>query len=219
MPRPEPTFRIVSRQEGVEVIQDLGSGWAASYFIGRDRPTIRSVRIGPIAQTPIGGPAPIGELTSQMLRDLVPGAAIAHAVASYGEWAGAAAWPGADVPEWIARFLSGEQLSWVLGPEWLAMIEKLEGRSLQMDPFDTRRWRMIVTAARYVVSWQAGDRNPVAIVAEELGLPQSKIRDRLYAARRAGLLEETGRGKAGGDLTPAGRALFLEMSQSPSEGQ
>jgi hypothetical protein len=216
MPPSDPQFRLVTREGGIEIIQPLGSGWAATYFIGRDRPTIRAVTIGPLAQTLIGGPAPASELTSQMLRELVPGAAIAYAVKSYDAWAGAAAWRGADVPAWIARFLSGERLSWILGPEWLAMIEKLEGRPLQIDPYDARRWRMIATAARYVAASQAGDRSPVATVAKEFGLPQSQIRDRLYAARRAGLLEETERGKAGGDLTPAGRALFLEMSESPS---
>jgi hypothetical protein len=219
MPPADPQFRLVTREGGIEVIQSLGSGWAATYFIGRDRPTIRAVTIGPLPQTLIGGPAPTGELTSKMLRDLVPGAAIAYAVKSYDMWAGPAAWPGPDGPAWISRFLSGERLSWILGPEWLALIEKLEGRPLQIDPGDARRWRMIATAARYVAAAQVGDRAPVATVAKEFGLSQSQIRDRLYAARRAGLLEETGRGRAGGDLTPAGRALFLEMSESPSEGQ
>jgi hypothetical protein len=99
------------------------------------------------------------------------------------------------------------------------MIEKLEGRPLQIDPYDARRWRMIATAARYVAAAQAGDRSPVATVAKEFGLSQSQIRDRLYAARRAGLLEETGRGRAGGDLTPEGRALFTEMAELSNNAQ
>jgi hypothetical protein len=219
MAGPDPHFSAVPRQDGIEIIQSLGSGWAATYFIGLDRPTIRSVTIGPMAQSSIRGPAPTGELTSGMLRHLVPGAAIAYAVASYNMWAGPAAWPGPDGPAWISRFLSGERLSWILGPEWLAMIEKLEGRPLQVDPHDARRWRMIATAARYVAASQSGDRTPLATVAKEFGLSQSQIRDRLYAARRAGLLEETGRGRAGGDLTPEGRALFTEMSELSNNGQ
>jgi len=105
MPRLEPQFRIVTRQDGIEVVQDLGNGWAASYFVGRiAQPSVRSGS----ADCPdlIGGPAPTGELTSQMLRDLVPGAAIAHAVSSYEEWAGAAGWPGADVPNGSRGFLA-----------------------------------------------------------------------------------------------------------------
>lgn len=218
MPEPDPQFAAVPRQDGVAIVQDLGGGWAATYWIGQDRPTIKALTVTPMSQNPIGGPPPIEELTSRMLRKLVPGAAIAYAAASYDSWTGAANWPGEGEPEWIARFLSGERLSWTLGPEWLAMIERLEGQPLQIDPRDARAWRLISTAARYVAAWQRGDRKPVASVATEFGLPQSQIRDRLYAARREGLLEETSRGRAGGDLTQAGRALFVRMGGLLDDG-
>jgi hypothetical protein len=99
-----------------------------------------------------------------------------------------------------------EQLAAILGPAWISAIEKIEpgatGRSY------LRQVRLAATAALYVDFIQKGDRAPVEAVAEETGLSQSKVRDRLYAARRAGLLEETGRGRASGDLTHAARELL-----------
>ena len=73
---------------------------------------------------------------------------------------------------------------------------------------------LAVTAARYVQAIEGGDRTPVSTVARELGLPQSRVRDRLYRARQQHLLEplEPGRGRARGQLTE--RAIELLRTEA-----
>lgn len=219
MPSLDPRFTATDRPDLIEVVQHLGADWVAVYRLGMDRARIKSITIAPMTQNstadPDSDPAEASELTSQMLRELVPGAAIAFAAASLNKWAGPASVPLPDNRKWLAPFLGGERLAHTFGPEWLVMIEKLEGRPLQIDRRDARRWRLLTTAARYVAARKAGDRKPVATVAEDLGLPQSQIRDRLYAARTEGFLEGTGRGRAGGDLTPQGQALLEEIADLP----
>jgi hypothetical protein len=193
-----PAFHIVPNPWGVQVVQELGGGWWAVYYMGLDRPRITSATVS----TVVPGPAPdpnlsmSGELTTRMLRAMAPAAAIAYATQKWRELTG-------DLSPTMPRY---EQLKDVFGPGWFEAIERQEpgatGRS------QLRRRRLAATAALYVQALQAGDRAPVATLATNLGLPQSKVRDRLHAARFEGLLAETGRGRAGGGLTPEALALL-----------
>ncbi len=95
----------------------------------------------------------------------------------------------------------------LLGEEWRAVIE----RATTGDRL-SRMSALAGTAARYVAAIDAGNRTPVASVAEQLGLKQPQVRDRLYKARQLGLLEprEAGRGRARGSLTDAAIKLLRE---------
>ena len=197
-----PAFRIVPYPWGVQVIQELGGGWWATYHMGLDRPRITSVTVSTVVPGPASGrdPATSGELTTRMLRAMAPAAAIAYATQKWRELTG-------PLSPTMPRY---EQLKDVFGPGWFEAIERQDpgatGRS------QLRRRRLAATAALYVQTLQAGDRAPVATVAMNLGLSQSKVRDRLHAARFEGLLAETGRGRAGGGLTPEALALLeLEL--------
>jgi hypothetical protein len=193
-----PAFRIVPIPWGVQVIQELGGGWWAVYHMGLDRPRITSATVSTVVPGPASDPNPStsGELTTRMLRAMAPAAAIAYATQKWRELTG-------DLSPTMPRY---EQLKDVFGPGWFEAIERQEpgatGRS------QLRRRRLAATAALYVQALQAGDRTPVATLATNLGLPQSKVRDRLHAARFEGLLAETGRGRAGGGLTPEAQALL-----------
>jgi len=196
-----PAFDIVPNPWGVDVVQELGSGWSAIYHMGLDRPTIKSVTVTPFAlgaAADPGSPPPAGELTTRMIRAMAPAAAHAFATRSWRELVG-------PLSPTMPRY---EQLAAIFGPGWFDAIERQEpgatGRS------NIRRRRLAATAALYVQALEAGGRAPVATVAANLGLSQSKVRDRLHAARYEGLLGGTGRGRAGGELTPEALA-FLEL--------
>jgi hypothetical protein len=65
-------------------------------------------------------------------------------------------------------------------------------------------------AARYVGKVQSGSARPIAELAKELHYSPARIRQALLTARRRGLLTDTRRGRAGGELT--GKALAILRS-------
>jgi hypothetical protein len=166
--------------------------------MGLDRPGITSVTVSTVVPGPVSDsdPSTSGELTTRMLRAMAPAAAIAYATQNWRELTG-------ELSPTMPRY---EQLKDVFGPGWFEAIERQEPGATGRSRLRLRR--LAATAALYVQALQAGDRAPVATVATNLGLPQSKVRDRLHAARFEGLLAETGRGRAGGGLTPEGLALL-----------
>lgn len=201
MPDTEPDFEIIPQLDDVVAVQDLGRGWIAAYHMGLDRRRITSLVLTPRAKTGLAGAdeqATTGELTARMLRRLAPAAAIASATAALYEQASKFSSP--TMPR-------GAHLRSILGEEWVGAIERLEpgGTGHSVVP---REVRLAAIAALYVEAGRAGNRHPTATVAAFLRMPQAHVRDRLYAARRMGLLEETGRGKSGGDLTAEARRLL-----------
>lgn len=56
-------------------------------------------------------------------------------------------------------------------------------------------------------------RSPRLELAQELGLSSSLIRDRLQLAKARGLYEPEGHGRAGGHLTPKGRAVIAQANR------
>jgi len=75
-----------------------------------------------------------------------------------------------------------------------------------------------MTAALYVDACQQDPRHANREVAQRLGIPVEHVRDRIYAARIAGLLTAgPGRGRAGGHLTPKAREALAAIE--PREGE
>lgn len=58
------------------------------------------------------------------------------------------------------------------------------------------------TALAYVRAVSRGSAHPVADVAHSMRMSRDRVRDLLHEARRRGLLTTSGRGRAGGSLTP-----------------
>jgi len=65
-------------------------------------------------------------------------------------------------------------------------------------------------ARRYASLAHDGDPHPIKTLAEETDLPHDFVRDTVGTARRYGLLTKTGRGRAGGQLTPKALQLIGE---------
>lgn len=74
-----------------------------------------------------------------------------------------------------------------------------------------RATRLAQIAGLYVSAATAGDRSPVASVADQLGMSRPSVRDRLHDARELGLLERTVPGKAGGRLSTEALELLAEV--------
>jgi len=74
-------------------------------------------------------------------------------------------------------------------------------------PEGSRERRLAWVAARYVeLCGETG--SPTKALAEELGFSAATVRDQLGDARRRGLLDKPGKGRAGGHLTPKAQALL-----------
>ncbi len=71
-----------------------------------------------------------------------------------------------------------------------------------------RATRLAQIAALYVSAASSGERSPVALVAEQLGIARSSIRDQLHDARVMGLLEGSSLGVARGSLTAKATGLL-----------
>lgn len=201
MPNAGRVFEINADPLGVHVVQHLGDGWYALYHMGFDRPRINSISLGTMSPAPAsdGDPSRPGEVTTGMLRAMSPGAAIAFATERWRHVVGP-----------LSPTMPGRgQLLERLGPAWLRAIDRRE--PLASGRTNLRRGRRAATAALYVQALEMGDRKPVATVAASVGLPQSKVRDLLYAARHDGLLAGTGRGRAGGKLTEACWGVLEEL--------
>lgn len=72
-------------------------------------------------------------------------------------------------------------------------------------------------AAAYLTHIHAGATTPTEALAAELGLPAWRVRDIVKAARIRGLLTQPPRGRAGGELTPAGQTALTAWN-TPDKG-
>jgi hypothetical protein len=72
-------------------------------------------------------------------------------------------------------------------------------------------------AAAYLAKLHAGATTPTDALADDLNLRPQRLRDLLRAARTRGLLTQPPRGRAGGELTPAGQAA-LTIWNTPDPG-
>jgi hypothetical protein len=73
-------------------------------------------------------------------------------------------------------------------------------------PQDGRQLAEIASA--YLSLVEDGERSPIKALAGSRYLSESAVRRQLDAARRAGIYESAGQGRAGGQLTRKGRALL-----------
>jgi hypothetical protein len=97
--------------------------------------------------------------------------------------------------------------------DWISLLARLDESSKPSQ--DERTRRLLRVAVRYVLACQAGDRSPVLTVAEQLGVPATRIRDDLHRARVGGLLEPAaGRGQTGGGLTAKARE-YIDKEGEP----
>ena len=101
------------------------------------------------------------------------------------------------------------------GPGWDAVIRRIQ----QQPPVGVSRvQRLAMTAALYVTACQQDPGHANREVAQRLGIPVEHVRDRIYAARIAGLLTGgPGRGRAGGRLTPEGHEVLAALA--PRNGE
>lgn len=143
---------------------------------------------------------PRGGLTSRELRGLQPTAALTGALMDASE----VFQLGLLHPHPGWRLLSEGALR--AHQEVRGLVPPAKGRTL------TRQQRLALVAAEYAESGAAGSRRRNAEIAQALGRSATQIRDDVYAARREGLLSEgPGRGRAGGSLTPRGRAVLRQF--------
>jgi hypothetical protein len=76
-----------------------------------------------------------------------------------------------------------------------------------------RATRLAQVAVLYVSAASSGERSPVALVAERLGIARSSIRDQLHDARVMGLLDGSSVGVARGSLTAKATELLEEFTK------
>jgi hypothetical protein len=76
-----------------------------------------------------------------------------------------------------------------------------------------RATRLAQIAGLYVAAVNNGEASPVAMVAEQLGMARSSIRDQLHDARVMGLLEGSSVGVARGSLTAKATELLEETKE------
>jgi hypothetical protein len=97
--------------------------------------------------------------------------------------------------------------------DWPSLLARLDAPAKPSQ--DERTRRLLRVAVRYVLACEAGNRSPVLTVAEQLGVPATRIRDDLHRARVAGLLEPAaGRGQTGGGLTAKARE-YMDQEGEP----
>jgi hypothetical protein len=209
------------------VQQDLG-GWTAVYRVGPEGQSIAKVEILPgdgrrrekpgpsVAETlsayridnledayRLGAsmafaardrlPAPEVELTGRMVRAIKPATALRKYVDA--------------MHSFLTRGQARPFVEAILGPAWKEALDRLE-HTTPPSASEARRLSLATTAARYVDACEHGHRAPVRSVADVLGLTQGQVRDRLHAAREAGLLSKIGQGARGGVLTDAAVAIL-----------
>ena len=67
-------------------------------------------------------------------------------------------------------------------------------------------------AAAYAAEFASGNTRPHAALAEQLDMPLTEVKRRIKQAREKGFLTSPGQGRAGGELTEAGKATLGEQS-------
>ncbi len=79
--------------------------------------------------------------------------------------------------------------------------------------------RFYAELARDYVTWcQTGERKPTAALAAARGVPPELMRSHIHLARKNGFLTDTGRGKAGGALTPEAHRTLARKASPPAPG-
>jgi hypothetical protein len=71
---------------------------------------------------------------------------------------------------------------------------------------------LIETAADYLTAVSSGDRKAVQTLATRAGVTGAAIRTRLLTARQRGYLTSPGKGRVGGELSPAALAVLNEST-------
>jgi hypothetical protein len=165
--------------------------WRAAYRIesGEGGLIISEVRLEPTH-------VPVAPLPAQIARRLVkPGAAIAEFRRAVRE-----------------RIESGPASGQAAREAMFTVLHGLDLGDLEGEQRGRRRpdYFYAAIAERYVAAHTAGSRRPVADVADDLPAAYKApfVRDALVKARDLKLLEETGRRRAGGELTALGREVL-----------
>lgn len=140
----------------------------------------------------LGNAVPAGGLTASKFREVVLGPALDECKRREEE----------------ARAAGGVREALAL---WRKRLDLKQLTPEQLEQAYSRKELLALLAARYVELIPEAEA-PNQILAGEFGLPVTKIRDRLHAARRAGLLTKPRRrGVAGGHLTKEGQAIVLGL--------
>ncbi|MCW2745291.1 MAG: hypothetical protein JWM48_1841 [Mycobacterium sp.] len=74
-------------------------------------------------------------------------------------------------------------------------------------------------AQAYLDLTEAGERHPIAALAEEFGISSGTAAQRIKTARSRGLLTSPEPGRVGGELTQAGRQLLQDVQDMRNRGQ
>ncbi len=155
--------------------------------------------------TPNGNAVPRGGLTTRMIRRVHTGD-LSGTIAKKLRHINEAFRPvGDDTPSIVE--LAG-------GPGWDAVVH----RAQQQPAGLFRDQRLAMTAALYVDACQQDPRHANRQVAEQLAIPVEHVRDRIYAARVAGLLTAgPGKGRAGGRLTDEAQEILAALASQMGE--
>jgi hypothetical protein len=92
-------------------------------------------------------------------------------------------------------------------------VEHLSALTAASELSSDRSTRLAQIAGLYVLAVNAGEKSPVAVVAERLGLDRTSVRDQLHDARVGGLLEGSSAGIARGSLTKKATALLEKTTE------
>jgi hypothetical protein len=189
-----PRLRQTKRDPdpGTWVESDVGDGWRAAFrmLIQDGLPVVGEVRVYPAEDDALPGrwsatTAPTGGVTTRLLRRVHIDAA-------------------------RERFDEMRSSGFLLGPHPAAPdLDRIRyhathnpGRGGHPDGF------YAAAAAAYVTHLHTGATKPTEALAAELDLPPWRVRDLVRAARTRGLFTQPPRGRAGGELTPAGHAAL-----------
>jgi hypothetical protein len=185
--RRSPPYRYRAHIEGADE-HETHTGWAV--VLGHTDPEGAGGYLD--VHQALGTASSLG---SQTLRRLSPGRAIREALWVLRADQRMADWVTTDWPE----------------REWAQLVERAGERLAQgsLRPHHQARLQRAVLAATYADAVAAGDPRPVVTVAARHGMRRGQVSPLIYKARHDdGFLTETARGKHGGQLTDAARAVL-----------
>jgi hypothetical protein len=168
---------------------DLPGGWTVREDLAPEdgRRIVTSLTIRPTK----AGAVPTGGVTARLLR-----------LVKVGQFA-------SGLRQTLAKFYGADAATRIFDGIGWASRPRRRKRPARLRADD----RYYAELARdYVELGQTGERKPTAALAAARGVPDDVMRSHIHLARKNGFLTETGRGKAGGELTARARRALARKA-------